>query len=98
MLTQLTEGSELDAKSALKRSVLQANLHSTCSFSHPEVGVQAVADVLAEMGCLPDAHVAGEHFAARHAELAVAMGIPFARLTPAIDTDWNDIIQQGRDA
>jgi Toprim-like/Protein of unknown function (DUF3991) len=68
--------------------------------------VQAIERVLAEMAPLPDALVvsatdankAGERYAARHAELAAAAGIPFARLTPTIGADWNDVIAQRRGA
>jgi hypothetical protein len=39
-----------------------------------------------------DANSAGERFAARHAELALAAGVSFARLAPASGTDWNDVL------
>ena len=43
-----------------------------------------------------DADAAGERYAARHAELAAAAGIAFARLTPTIGADWNDVLRRGR--
>ena len=68
--------------------------------------VQAIERVLAEMASLPnaqlasatDANAAGERYAARHADLAATAGIAFARLTPTLGADWNDVIQQGRGA
>ncbi|HTW26377.1 MAG TPA: DUF3991 and TOPRIM domain-containing protein [Acetobacteraceae bacterium] len=42
-----------------------------------------------------DANPAGERYAARHAELAAAAGVPFERLRPPIGTDWNDVLQIG---
>ena len=68
--------------------------------------VRAIECVLAEMASLPnaqlasatDANAAGERYAARHAELAAAADIAFARLTPTLGADWNDVIQQGRGA
>ncbi len=45
-----------------------------------------------------DANAAGECYAARHAELAAAAYIPFARLAPTIGTDWNDVIAHRRAA
>ncbi|MEO8714225.1 MAG: DUF3991 and TOPRIM domain-containing protein [Acetobacteraceae bacterium] len=45
-----------------------------------------------------DANTAGERYAARHAELAAAAGIPFARLRPTIGSDWNDVIAHRRRA
>jgi Toprim-like/Protein of unknown function (DUF3991) len=66
--------------------------------------VQALESVLAEMASLrdallvsaADANKAGERYAARHAELAAAAGIRFARLPPTIGADWNDVIAQRR--
>ena len=40
-----------------------------------------------------DANPAGERFAARHAELAAAAGVPFARVAPTIGIDWNDVLK-----
>jgi hypothetical protein len=40
-----------------------------------------------------DANRAGERYAARHAELAAAAGVPFERLRPPLGTDWNDVLQ-----
>ena len=42
-----------------------------------------------------DANPAGDHYAARHREIAAKAGVAFARLRPPIeDGDWNDIIKQ----
>ena len=41
-----------------------------------------------------DANAAGERYAARHAELAAAAGVAFARLTPTAGSDWNDVLKQ----
>jgi hypothetical protein len=38
-----------------------------------------------------DADTAGDRYAARHAELAAAAGVAFARLRPPDDSDWNDV-------
>jgi hypothetical protein len=43
-----------------------------------------------------DANAAGDRYAARHAELAAAAGVAFARLRPTAGADWNDVIKQGR--
>jgi hypothetical protein len=43
-----------------------------------------------------DANAAGERYAARHAEMAAAAGVAFARLTPTIGVDWNDVLKAGR--
>ena len=42
-----------------------------------------------------DANAAGERYAARHAELAAAAGVAFARLTPTSGADWNDVLRRG---
>ena len=63
--------------------------------------VQAIEQLLAQFTASPalllasatDANRAGEQFAARHAELAAAAGVPFARLAPTIGTDWNDVLK-----
>jgi hypothetical protein len=43
-----------------------------------------------------DANAAGERYAARHAELAAAAGVAFARLTPTSGADWNDVLRRGK--
>ncbi len=66
--------------------------------------VQAIELLLGEMAQWPeallsgatDANLAGERFAARHAELAAAAGIAFERLAPPAGTDWNDVLIQRR--
>jgi hypothetical protein len=45
-----------------------------------------------------DANTAGDRYADRHAELATAAGVPFARLRPVIGTDWNDELRHRRAA
>ncbi len=68
--------------------------------------VQAIERLLTGMASLPsallasatDANIAGERYAARHAELAAAAGVRFERLTPTAGTDWNDALRQGRRA
>ncbi|HTV46455.1 MAG TPA: DUF3991 and TOPRIM domain-containing protein [Stellaceae bacterium] len=63
--------------------------------------VQAIDQLLSRLAPLPgacvagasDANPAGERYAARHAELAAAAGIPFVRLRPPVGTDWNDVLQ-----
>ena len=65
---------------------------------------QAIERVLTAIAGLPnsllasatDANSAGERYAARHAELAAAAGVPFERLRPAVGTDWNDVIAAQR--
>ena len=64
--------------------------------------VEAIERALAEIAGLPsaqldsavDANRAGEHYADRHAELAAAAGVPFARLPPTIGIDWNDTLRR----
>ena len=64
--------------------------------------IAAIEQVLAGLACLPDAllvsatdaNAAGERYAARHAELARVAGVAFARLTPTIGTDWNDVLKE----
>jgi hypothetical protein len=66
--------------------------------------VQAIERLLCQMAQWPgallasatDANRAGERYAARHAELAVAAGIAFERLGPPTGTDWNDVLVQRR--
>ena len=66
--------------------------------------IAAIERVLAAIACHPgavlvsatDANAAGDRYAARHAELAAAAGVAFERLRPAVGTDWNDAIKQGR--
>jgi hypothetical protein len=48
----------------------------------------------AVMHSAADANAAGERYADRHAELAAAARVPFARLTPTIGVDWNDVLKQ----
>lgn len=63
--------------------------------------VEAIERLLAVMTTFPgaqlvsaaDANAAGERYAARHAELAESAGIAFARLTPTIGVDWNDVLR-----
>jgi len=67
---------------------------------------QAIARLLAMIAAVPaallasatDANGAGERYAARHAELAAAAGVPFERLRPSGGTDWNDVLRQSRGA
>ena len=64
--------------------------------------IEALARELSAIAALPDAlmhsatdaNAAGEHYAARHAELAAAAGVAFARLTPTAGSDWNDVLVQ----
>jgi hypothetical protein len=64
----------------------------------------AIETVLAAIAPLPGAHLvsgtdanlAGDRFAARHAEMAAAARVAFERLRPPEGTDWNDVLQQGR--
>jgi hypothetical protein len=64
----------------------------------------AIAGVLAAIAPLPGAHLvsgtdanlAGDRFAARHAEMAAAARVAFERLRPPEGTDWNDVLKQGR--
>jgi hypothetical protein len=67
--------------------------------------IQALERLLAEMAGRPgavlysatDANLAGERYAAKHAELANAAGIGFARLRPPDGHgDWNDVLTAGR--
>lgn len=67
---------------------------------------QAIARALTAIASIPgvvlvsatDANAAGERFAARHAELAAAAGVPFARLRPTLGGDWNDVLKTRRAA
>jgi len=43
-----------------------------------------------------DADAAGDRFADRHAELAAAVRVAFARLRPTIGIDWNDVLREER--
>jgi hypothetical protein len=43
-----------------------------------------------------DANRAGDRYAERHAEIVAASGVPFRRLRPPDDMDWNDVLRQGR--
>ncbi len=62
---------------------------------------EAITRGLATIATLPDAllvsatdaNLAGDRYAARHAELAAAAGVPFARLRPTIGSDWNDVLK-----
>lgn len=64
----------------------------------------AIASMLAAIAPLPGAHLvsgtdanlAGDRFAARHAEMAAAARIAFERLRPPEGADWNDVLKQGR--
>jgi hypothetical protein len=64
----------------------------------------AIETVLAAIARLPGAHLvsgtdanlAGDRFAARHAEMAAAARVAFDRLRPPEGTDWNDVLKQGR--
>jgi hypothetical protein len=61
--------------------------------------IDAITAALADMVRHPDAllasaadaDTAGDRYATRHAELAAAAGIAFARLRPPDDSDWNDV-------
>ena len=52
----------------------------------------------ATLASATDANAAGDSYADRHAELATAAGVPFARLRPVIGTDWNDELRHRRAA
>jgi len=62
--------------------------------------IHAIERLLADSATLPDAlfvsatdaNKAGERYASQHAAMAAAAGIPFARLTPAVGEDWNDVL------
>jgi hypothetical protein len=43
-----------------------------------------------------DANLAGDRYADRHAEIAREAGLPFVRLRPPDDLDWNEVLQQER--
>ncbi len=45
-----------------------------------------------------DANAAGDRYAARHAELAAAANVAFARLRPPEGSDWNEVLVGGRGA
>ncbi len=49
-----------------------------------------------ELASAADANLAGERYAARHAESARSAGINFVRLTPTTGTDWNDVLKEQR--
>jgi hypothetical protein len=59
---------------------------------------RALADMAAMQDAVlvgaTDADAAGERYAARHAEMASAAGIAFARLRPTVGEDWNDMIRR----
>ena len=67
---------------------------------------QAIERTLAAIAACPgasmvsatDANLAGDKYAARHAELAARAGVAFKRLRPPDGTDWNDMLKQGRGA
>lgn len=52
----------------------------------------------ATLASATDANAAGDRYAERHAELAMAASVPFARLRPTIGTDWNDELKHRRAA
>ena len=64
--------------------------------------VQAIERMLAAVATVPgallvsgtDANAAGERFAVRHAQLAAAACVAFARLRPTAGVDWNDVLKQ----
>lgn len=64
----------------------------------------AIKAVLVAISLLPGAHLvsatdanlAGDRFAARHAEMAAAARVAFDRLRPPEGADWNDVLKQGR--
>jgi hypothetical protein len=64
----------------------------------------AIETVLAAIAPLPGAHLvsgtdanlAGDRFAARHAQMAAAARVAFERLRPPEGTDWNDVLKQGK--
>jgi hypothetical protein len=61
----------------------------------------AIEQVLVEMAAIPDsvligatdANPAGDRYATRHAEMASAAGVAFARLRPTAGEDWNDMVR-----
>jgi hypothetical protein len=65
---------------------------------------KAIKDALAAIAPMPGAHLvsgtdanlAGDRFAARHAEMAAAAHVAFDRLRPPDGADWNDVLKQGR--
>ena len=67
---------------------------------------QAIEHALAAMASLPGCHLAsgtdvnlaGDRYAARHAEMAAKAGVAFARLRPPDGSDWNDVLRQRREA
>jgi len=52
----------------------------------------------ATLASATDANTAGDRYADRHAELAMAAGVLFARLRPIMGTDWNDELKHRRAA
>ncbi|MDA8249144.1 MAG: toprim domain-containing protein [Rhodospirillales bacterium] len=64
--------------------------------------VQAIERMLAAVAAVPgallvsgtDANAAGERFAVRHAQLAAAACVAFARLRPPAGVDWNEVLKQ----
>ena len=62
--------------------------------------IRAIEHLLVDRATLPDAlfvsatdaNKAGERYATHHAAMAAAAGIPFARLTPIVGEDWNDML------
>jgi hypothetical protein len=65
--------------------------------------IQAIKDHLLSIKDLPnaqfdsatDANAAGDRYAARHAEFAQKIGVPFRRLRPEIEgQDWNDVLKK----
>ena len=62
--------------------------------------IRAIEHLLVDRATLPDAlfvsatdaNKAGERYATHHAAMAAAAGIPFARLTPTVGEDWNDVL------
>ncbi len=66
--------------------------------------IAALANMATRLVAIPDALIvsaadansAGDRYAIRHHELAVAAEVPFARLRPPDGLDWNDVLQKGR--
>ena len=67
-----------------------------------EAIARALAAVAASPGALlvsgTDANVAGDRYARRHAEIALAAGVAFQRLRPAEGADWNEVLCPRRGA
>jgi hypothetical protein len=66
--------------------------------------INALIEILGQLAAIPDAlvssaadaNMAGDRYAARHAELTAEAGVPFARLRPPEGLDWNEVLQRAR--